>query len=179
MEPQFPLRMEATGLVDEVAEKWARGLAGAKTRTTYGEARALIDYGKRLQCMVRDAADGKTSNPPTLPLVSYYGTGRLWNEMRLTSSKKSDKMSSRTDGYMNCLDSSSRYRIFEDWFERLCRIEFEERESPQKLVEVQSLLTAIRSSVDTVLAPSRWGEITFKSSETSIVATHPTPNFAP
>lgn len=179
MEVQYPLRMEATGLVDGRKETWIRELATAKSHTTYGEARSLIDYGKHLQRMVRNNADGNITEPPALPLISYYGTGRLWSEKRLTSGKKSTDAASRMAGYMDCLDSSSRYRIFSDWFERLCRMEFEERESAHKFKEVQSLLKAIRSAVDTVLAPSGWTNISFKSSELGIVAEHPSEGTLP
>lgn len=179
MEAQYPLRMELAGLVNGREETWTRELATAKSHTTYGEARTLIDYGKHLQRLIRDAADGKVSSIPILPLVSYYGTGRLWSEKRLTSGKKSSETTSRTAGYMDCLDSSSRYRIFAEWFERLCRMEFEERESPQKLNEVQALLKAIRSAVDRVLAPSGWKTIAFKSSELGIVAEHPSEGTLP
>lgn len=179
MEAQYPLRMEARGLVDGTAETWARELATAKSHTTYGEARSLIDYGKHLQRLVRDAADGKTSSTPTLPLISYYGTGRLWSKKRLTSGRRSTETASRMAGYMDCLDSWSQYRIFADWFERLCRMEFEERESAQKLNEVQTLLKAIRSAVNTILAPSGWTNISFKSSEIGIVATHPSEGTLP
>ncbi|MGI6300536.1 MAG: AAA family ATPase [Verrucomicrobiota bacterium] len=179
MEAQYPLRMEAIGLVDGREETWIRELATAKSHTTYGEARSLINFGKYLQRIVRNNADGMTTEIPILPLVSYYGTGRLWSEKRLTSGKKSTDAASRMAGYMDCLDSSSRYRIFSDWFERLCRMEFEERESAQKLKEVQSLLKAIRSAVDKVLAPSGWTNISFKSSELGIVAEHPSEGSLP
>jgi predicted ATP-binding protein involved in virulence len=172
MEAQYPLQLEAEGIVDGRSETWTRELAGAKAHTTYGDARALIEAGKHLQRLVRDAADGRANNLPILPVVSYYGTGRLWSEKRLTSGKKSSEATSRTAAYTDCLDSASRYRIFSDWFERLCRAEFEEQNESGKQKDIKGLLTAIRSAVDTVLAPSGWHGIAFKSTELGIVANH-------
>ena len=171
MEGQYPVILSAEGLVDGRAETWQRELAGAKAHTSYAEARPLMDYGKHLQRVVRDAADGRGS-PPVLPLVSYYGTGRLWSEMRLTAGKKADIQTSRLVGYTDCLASASRYKSFADWFERLCRAEYEERESPASLAAVRNQLAAIQAAVDTVLRPSGWHSIAFKSTEAGIVAAH-------
>lgn len=178
MEAQYPLTLEARGIVGDREATWRRRLAGAKGRTTHADARVLIDYGKRLERRVRDAADGRADSPPVLPLVSYYGTGRLWSEMRLSAGRKSNADTksnagtSRMAGYADCLTSASRYKVFANWFERLCRAEYEERENPRRLNAVRGRLAAIREAVDLVLRPSGWRGIAFKSAEAGIVAEH-------
>ena len=172
MESMYPLRMTAHGRIAGKPRTWSRELSGRRAHTTYGDARVLTDFGKSLQQRVREVAADGTVDFPTLPIISYYGTGRLWSEKRLTSGRKSTESTSRTTGYQDCLDSSSRYRIFADWFEKLCRMEYEERDSPDRLAKIQDMLDAIRSSVDAVLSVSGWGRIAFKSSELGIVVEH-------
>ena len=171
MEAQYPLTMKVDGIVNGHKETWQRELKSAKSRTTYGAAAVLNKYGKDLQSQVRAAADRRGASP-ILPLVSYYGTGRLWSEMRPTSDKKASNRTSRLVGYSDCLNSASKYKIFADWFERLCRAEFEERNKPKSLAAIQEYLSAIRGAVDEVLRPSGWHSIYFKNTETGIVATH-------
>jgi len=171
MEAQYPLTMKVDGIVNGHKETWQRELKSAKSRTTYGAAAVLNKYGKDLQSQVRAAADRRGTSP-ILPLVSYYGTGRLWSEMRLNSDKKASNRTSRLVGYSDCLNSASKYKIFADWFERLCRAEFEERNKPKSLTAIQEYLSAIRGAVDEVLKLSGWHSIYFKNTETGIVATH-------
>jgi len=51
-----------------------------------------------------------------LPIISYHGTGRLWQQEYKNSSKM-EKLS-RLDGYKDCLNSKSNYRNFIRWFEK-------------------------------------------------------------
>lgn len=171
MEEQYPLTMIVKGIVNGHEETWQRELKSAKSRTTYGTASVLSHYGKDLQSQVRAAADGRGASP-ILPLVSYYGTGRLWCERRLTSDKKAANKVSRLVGYTDCLVSASKYKVFADWFERLCRAEFEERNKPESLANIRAQLSAIQGAVDEVLKPSGWHSINFKSAEAGIVAEH-------
>lgn len=54
-----------------------------------------------------------------LPIISYHGTGRLWEQ----SNKKSSKMENLTKyhGYKDCLNAKSNYKNFIKWFEKLDR----------------------------------------------------------
>lgn len=172
MEAQYPLSMTVKGIVQGAHTQWDRELASAKSHTTYANARALSEYGKYLQSSVRFAADGHRSSLPILPIVAYYGTGRLWGEMRLSAGRRANLQTSRTAGYSDCLTSTSRYKAFADWFERLCRAEYDERDNAVKLGAIQEQLRAIRGAVDTVLRPSGWHSIAFKSADVGIVVSH-------
>lgn len=56
-----------------------------------------------------------------LPVLGYYGTGRLWsfkkNMSHLTEKKTSSKIlaNDKRIGYINCLDPASSYRLCEKW----------------------------------------------------------------
>jgi predicted ATP-binding protein involved in virulence len=170
-EPQFPVQVAVKGSVDNRRVEWRRELASAKSHTTYADSRELIAFAKRLQSGVR--ASASSGDPgPLLPLVSYYGTGRLWDHKRVPAGPETNGRSSRTVGYADCLDSSSRYRTFVRWFERLTRAEFDERDHPEVLGGIRNQLQAVRSAVDTVLEPCGWRSIAFKSREAGVVVEH-------
>jgi predicted ATP-binding protein involved in virulence len=171
MEALYPLTMTLTGIVNDREETWQRKLSSAKGRTSSATAGTLNRFGKTLQDQVRAAADGRGPSP-TLPLLSYYGTGRLWSEMRQKSVTKKLEHSSRLMGYTDCLTSASKYKAFVDWFERLCRAEFDARDNPPALASIRAQLCAIRGAVDELLRPSGWHSIAFNSAEAGIVATH-------
>lgn len=76
------------------------------------------DFASFLQSQVRN------SDKPyfDLPLIGYYGTGRLWSQKRLMENKKAKKDARHADffmrlfAYRDCLDPASSYKHFADWF---------------------------------------------------------------
>lgn len=50
------------------------------------------------------------------PIISYHGTGRLW-EQEYKKSSKMEKLT-RFHGYKDCLNAKSNYRNFISWFEK-------------------------------------------------------------
>jgi len=165
MEPQYPVAIEATGQIDGRVVQWRRELAAAKSHTTFAEATDLRDCAKELQTLVRRQVD------VTLPHVSYYGTGRLWRQMRLTKAKK-EESTSRTRGYTDALEPSSNYRMFEDWFRNLHQAEYESKDQPAKLEEIRGYLTGIRNAVNTALRPAGWDNIRYGAAEGGVMASH-------
>ena len=64
---------------------------------------------------------GSQSSPDDLPMLGYYGTGRLWAQKKLmaTHEKADDQALSRTFAYRDCLDPASSYKHFAVWFTRI------------------------------------------------------------
>lgn len=152
---------------------WRRALAGpTKARTTVKDAKVLTDYGKRLQEAVRTPGTNVT-----LPLLAYYGTGRLWQQKKLMEGKL--PRSSRTIGYTDCLDPASSYRSFVAWFRywnlnakegRLKALEQGQVHAP---TEFDAYIAAVAGAVNTCLAPSGWRDIGYSFSADTLVAQHP------
>lgn len=165
MEPQYPVSIKATGMLEGNQIEWRRELSSAKSHTTFAEATALREYGKELQTLVRRHMD------VTLPHVSYYGTGRLWHHMRLTKAKK-EESTSRTRGYSDALEPASNYRMFEEWFKNLHLAEYEAKDEDAKREEVQGYLTGVRNAVNTALHPAGWGNIRYGAAEAGVLASH-------
>lgn len=109
MEPQFPIALTAKGIIDDQSVEWSRELTGKKTQTTFGKARILADYAKKLQQLVRNGEQVE------LPIIAYYGTGRLWKQAQ-PSNKKSIESQSRMYGYRDALNPDATYTLFEKWF---------------------------------------------------------------
>jgi len=78
-----------------------------------------------------------------LPIISYHGTGRLWEQ----SNKKSSKMEKLTkyDGYKDCLNAKSNYRNFIVWFEKQERHSFNVRKQVPILEAVRNTVIKMMS----------------------------------
>ena len=78
-----------------------------------------------------------------LPILSYHGTGRLWEQ----SHKKSSKMEKLTTyhGYKDCLNAKSNYRNFITWFEKLERNAFNVRKEIPVLEAVRNTVIKMMS----------------------------------
>ncbi len=130
VEPVFPVRVEAWGSVGdpddaavERAIQWARDLRTAKGNTTTTEMAELRALAEAYQDRVK-RPNGRA--PVDLPVIAYYGAGRLWSQKR-ASAKKEEGLGSRTEGYQDCLDPESNHKLFSAWmrlqeFARIQRI---------------------------------------------------------
>lgn len=123
----FPCEIEAYGMVQERSIKWKRALNGPGGRTTYGEATEI----KRI-ALEADAAIRK-GKEIVLPLISYYGTGRLWQEPR-ESFQVSDPMKvaskeeqSRLAGYWNSVDPRLSVTQLTRWVARQSWIAYQQQ----------------------------------------------------
>lgn len=176
------IRLEATGhipgtlleLLGEVPSNatWRRSLAGpTKAKTTIKDAKELIDFGKRQQVAVRTPG-----TDVMLPLLAYYGTGRLWQQKKLMEGKL--PRTSRTIGYTDCLDPGSSYKIFEAWFRYWSTNAFKGQLEASKTgrrfepTEFDHYLESVAEAVNTCLAPAGWGELSYSLAREELVAHH-------
>ncbi len=106
----------------------------------------------------------------SLPVFGYYGTGRLYDEKRLTKGKKptshSDAVSEgiRTFAYLDCLDPASSYKRFEAWFVsvflqwRESQIRSLERDERNAEIDdgILGAIKVVQGAVDIMLRPMGW-----------------------
>jgi len=176
MEPQYPSAIMAAGEVDGIPIRWARRLNTPKSGTTIKEALPLTVIGKRMQQSVTE------NQSVLLPLVAYYGTGRLWKQKKKTEKKVFESgFYSRTSGYRDCLDPASSYKFFEDWFRYAARADSDLRNQQRerlgsRYVETETpfspLITAVQEAVDECLQISGWHSIKWSFTQQSVVMTH-------
>ena len=125
METQVPVEVEAGGQVNGGVIKWTRSVQSAKKpNTTYRHAREMKLASEALQIKVMKGED------VVLPLVTYFGTGRLWLKKQETSAFQSDA-GSRFMGYQNCLDPASNEKNFIRWFNAMEFTDFQRERSGQ------------------------------------------------
>ena len=82
VQPQFPVEITAFGEVDGKEVIWSRSLNSAKGRGGLASAKELTAIAREYQERMRNG-----DKELKLPIISYYGTGRLWDQHR---EKKSD-----------------------------------------------------------------------------------------
>lgn len=177
MEPQYPLTIKAVGTVNGRHLNWSRNVNSSKSGTTIKDAKPLTSLGEGLQRAVTD------NEPVVLPVLAYYGTGRLWKQKKVTEKKVfSSEFHSRTSGYQDCLDPASSYKFFLDWFRYAASADAEavnrQREqnvSQSDLVEsaYAGLIAAVRGAVDECLKSSGWQNLRYSFTHQSVVMEHP------
>ena len=145
-------------------------------------ARELKKFSLLLQQQVRDIQDDSIIE---LPVFGYYGTGRLWNEKRLTKGKRNNKeivdANTRTFAYMDCLDPSSSYKQFEEWFisafikmreDQIRRLEAGHSQVTANPL-VENPITVIQQAVNELLASTGWRNMSYSEThEKSLVMHH-------
>ncbi|MCK7411602.1 MULTISPECIES: AAA family ATPase [Enterobacteriaceae] len=117
-EPQFteswPVIVTATGVVENENVTWERSKASQGGNTRYGNASELIALAKR--------CDADLTADISLPLISYYGTMRLWQDPKASRTNpvqtRSAGKPSRLDGYKHCVDPRIGLKELVAWFAR-------------------------------------------------------------
>ena len=112
VQPQYPVEIAAVGVENGTSVEWKRSLKGEGGSTTIKDARDMTDIAKGYQERLR-AGDPAL----ILPVIAYYGTGRLWDYHR---EKKNDtfKKNTRTNGYIDSLDGTANIKLMMNWFEK-------------------------------------------------------------
>lgn len=141
-EHQFPVEISVTGKVKNENIKWYRALNKENGRTTNTGAKEIIAYAADVQEKVKAG-----NKEILLPLIAYYGTGRLWMQKREKSNKDSKESFSRLKGYVDCLDSASNEKLMLKWFEKMTYLELQEAE---KIPELEAVKKALNKSYEII-----------------------------
>ncbi len=114
VEPQYPTEVDCSGAIDGHSISWLRALTSKDGRTTRQEAAPIQNEASRLSEAVMQG------QPVILPVISYYGTGRLWVQLRQTKTKarklETLKPDTRFVGYLDCLNPASDVKRLLQWF---------------------------------------------------------------
>lgn len=111
---QFVIKKAEMSKIDITADILGEKFSWSRTRNLnqplndiemYDE---VYKYGKHL------ASESKSGRFTTLPLISYYGTGRLMKEN--DSVFNPEKTNQRIDGYNKALNPNSNYKTLLSWF---------------------------------------------------------------
>lgn len=171
-----PVTLLCEALIDGRPTNWRRELATAEGKTTFAGATALKDRAGALRHELQDFAEKRRTDPPPLPLIAYYGTGRLWAEHKATKNKKSaaTDLDLQVGAYVDCLSSRSSFHQFEAWFEAMVReAQNELQANVPSRHQPARLLAAVRRAIDIVLAPSGWCSLDWDFIAGEVIARHP------
>lgn len=113
VQPQYPIENYAQGIVNGQEIQWKRTLRSENGTTTFGEAKELTSISAEYQDRLQAGDDTLT-----LPVLAYYGTGRLWDYHR---EKQNDitQYNTRTNGYIDCMDGTANSKLMMNWFQKM------------------------------------------------------------
>lgn len=137
VQPQFPVEIIATGTIDGKNISWTRNLNSAKGRGGLASAKELTAIASEYQKRMRSG-----DKELKLPIVSYYGTGRLWAQHR---EKKNDtfEKNNRSNGYIDSLDGAANDKLMMKWFQKMT---IQQLQRNQKIPE----FTAVKMAMEQV-----------------------------
>jgi predicted ATP-binding protein involved in virulence len=126
-EPAVPCEVSASGVVMGQSVDWLRSITSPGGRTSYRHAAQIKSIAVATDAAVREGEG------VALPLIAYYGTGRLWQEpkesYRIDDPEKavSKQEQSRLAGYEYSVDPRLSVRQLTRWIARQSWIAFQKR----------------------------------------------------
>ena len=157
-EPLYPVFLEAAFEIDLIPCSISRTLSKKSSSTTTVDTKPLQNYAKKNHQALVEKSEVQ------LPIVAYYGTGRLWNNIKVT--KTSKESHARSYGYHDCLKPASNFKEFEKWFIENSLIEYsaiiekiesgEELEGVTQFTPNTTILKNVKESVNIALADIGW-----------------------
>ena len=151
----YPVNIVSQGVVAEREIQWSRSLDSSSGRTTIKDARSIQEIGKELQDRARNGES------VILPLISYYGTGRLWSQKKEKSIETLPPRARRY-GYVDCLDPASNQKQLLKWMKTM------EIASLQRGNEI-NVLSALKQSVSECM--ENWRSVFYDILEDDLMAT--------
>lgn len=174
--PREPTTLQATGFFWGKRIAWSRELkyASPGSTTTYKDAKQLCLIAEKLldSNPCTDSVDEEIETERAeFPLISYYGTGRLYSLIKSTSKKKPGK--SRLDGYVDCLDPNSSYKAFLAWFGPMNReAQAEKQTGLRSGHQAEQRIKAVSTVITKVLSPTGWCDLRWDFVDQEPIAYH-------
>ena len=176
MEPALPTEFFADGYVGGQQLHWSRALSGygLRARTSSKDVESLRQAAQQIRASADSTATEQSAARTILPLVAFYGTGRLWSEHRLTEGKRQYAVASdgRMSGYADCLSSSSSFKGMVAWYENKMN-EARDPRFKNDLALTLSLVTVVNEAARSVLAPTGWCELDWDFEKQTLIVGHP------
>lgn len=139
---QFPVSIDSVGdCLDKHDIRWTRSLNSENGNTTIKDARQLTDIAKDAQnrIMTGDKA-------LVLPLISYYGTGRLYAQKKEKKNLKSLTEFKRQVGYVDCMAAESNEKLMLNWFQTQTLKSLQEQQRTG-VIEKSLLLKTVETAI--------------------------------
>lgn len=158
---RLPVEFDATAIVNGEQVHWSRCLQ-SNSRRARNSTKGLLGIQMAAERVGAKLSDSDARPSEELPVVAYYGTGRLWDQHRLRAEKQwaAANTPARFSAYLDCLSPSASYKAFTSWFEQT----MEQVADPSSRVlgfqaRPENAIVAVREAVQTVLQPTGWSTI--------------------
>ena len=158
-EVSVPVLVTARGQVAGQTVQWGRSLPSPRGRTNRLHARSIRDIARDMVERIRDGEQ------VTLPVIAYYGSGRLFQSLRDRSTPVGG-LESRLIGYAQCLNPASDPKRLFRWFKT------NELAALQK-GEARHVLEAVRAAIVSLVPGTRSVYWDLDFDELAIVTDHP------
>lgn len=159
-EGQYPCLIEACGFIGHQPISWRRSLNGSGGRTTRIGATHIKTLAEQATRAVRE---GQSIN---LPLISYYGTGRLWlvpreqGQVKEPPSSLLNQQLSRLDGYKTSVDPRLSVTALTQWLARQSWLSFQQGgQDSQSFQAVRHALVQSIPGADDLHFDAKLGEV--------------------
>ena len=183
MEPVLPSAINARLCLDgeKISDNRYRDSIDSRTKTKDGQGTSVLK--KKAIALQKKIFSEDLDKNIQLPIVAYYGTGRLWNMRRLFSEEKDENSLSRTYGYRGCLDSSSTFKYFAEWYIQIFKsyrdaqiIALEKNINNSDEVTKRFIpIKVIQSTINTIIKNhTGWKDIRYSTQENTLTLGHST-----
>lgn len=179
MVPRSPVSFKAEGVVNGTSMHWSRKRKGSTERART-DRRGLKLLAPAIESWTNELKRDDDSPLLTLPMVAFYGTGRLWSEHRLTQAKAGRSLanSPRSAAYVDALSSSSSFKSFAAWYEDISLSINQHAPSLYgRYSNPVRQLAAVRAAVREVLTPTEWTEIDWVFRQTPLGSSTSEPGY--
>ena len=144
VDPQHQFPVMITGCGDCNGDKnlsWTRSLNSVGGKTTIKDAQVLVKLAEKLQGRIMEG-----DSDVILPILSYYGTGRLYAQKKEKRDLKTLQMFNRQVGYMDCMAAESNEKMMLNWFEKMTMKSLQNQQKTgvaEKIVQLKVVENAI------------------------------------
>lgn len=145
VQPQYPVRIMAEASINDEDVKWERSLNTAKGQMTIKDAKEMVNVSTAFQERLKQGDQSLV-----LPVIAYYGTGRLWDYHREKQYDIFGK-TTRTNGYIDCVDGTANIKLMMNWFEKMTIQKYQNQENGMGPVpELEAVLSAMQTCYDNI-----------------------------
>lgn len=139
---QFPVSIDSVGdFTDKGELRWNRTLNSESGKTTIKDAEELTNFAKAVQNQIM-AGDKSL----VLPLLSYYGTGRLYAQKKEKRNRNALTEFRRQVGYVDCMAAESNEKLMLNWFQKQTLKNLQEQQK-MGITEKTQLLKTVESAI--------------------------------
>lgn len=183
MEPVLPSSINARISLhgEEIFDNRYRNSIDNRSKTKDGQGTSILK--KKAIALQKEIFSEKLGEGVLLPLVAYYGTGRLWNIRKMVYEEKDENSLSRTYGYRGCLDPSSTFKYFAEWYTRIFKsyrdaqiIALEKNIDNGEQINTRMIpIKVIQNCINAVITDyTGWRDIRYSTQDNSLTLSHDT-----